>query len=301
MTVAVPAGLHRSLAGQPEAAAWLDALPDAVSRACDRWSLTLDLHPDEPAWHGFAALVVPVRRDDGTPAALKVTWPHWEATHEAQGLLAWAGDGAVRCLETDGAWTHLLERLHARRDLTREPVESAVAVIGDLLARLHRTQAPPFVQPLADELARLVDRWAQPPSTDVVPRRLHEHAAGLARELLADARDGALLHCDLHYTNVLAADREPWLAIDPKPRRGDPAYEIAPLLWNRLEEITAAAQPAQACRRRLRLACEHAGIEPDRAVAWAVVREVQNAEWAAESADDAELSRHRTLAELLTR
>ncbi|KQX63688.1 hypothetical protein ASD06_11280 [Angustibacter sp. Root456] len=299
--MAVPAGLRRSFAGEPEARPWLDALPEAVGQACARWSLTVDLAPDEPAWHGFAALVVPVRRDDGTPAALKVSWPHWEATHEAQGLLAWDGDGAVRCLETDGAWTLLLERLHAGRDLTRQPVESAVAVIGDLLARLHRTPAPSFVQPVSDELGRLVERWAQPPSSDVVPVRLREHAAGLARDLVADPHDSALLHCDLHYTNVLAADREPWLAIDPKPRRGDPAYEIAPLLWNRFEEVTSSAGPAEAARRRLRLACDHAGIDPERAAAWTIVREVQNAEWAAEATDDAEVARHLTLAELLTR
>lgn len=301
MTVAVPPGLRESFVGDPEATLWLDALPGAVSGACERWSLTLDLAPGEAVWHGFAALVVPVRCDDGTPAALKVTWPHWEATHEAQGLLAWDGDGAVRCLATDGEWTHLLERLHAGRDLTREPVDAAVAVIGDLLARLHRTPAPDVLQPLSDELARLVERWSGPPSSDVVPVRLREHAAGLARDLLADPHDGALLHCDLHYTNVLAADREPWLAIDPKPRRGDPAYEIAPLLWNRFEEITAAAAPAPAALRRLHLACDHAGIDRERAAAWAIVREVQNAEWAAESADDAEVARHRTLAELLTR
>ena len=110
-----------------------------------------------------------------------------------------------------------------------------------------------------------------------------------------------MLHCDLHYTNVLAADREPWLAIDPKPRSGDPAYEVAPLLWNRLEEITGSARPAEACRHRLALACEHAGIDADRARAWAIVREVQNADWAAESADDAEVARHLALAQRLTR
>lgn len=301
MTVAVPPGLRRSFAGEPAATAWLDALPSAVGTACERWSLSVDLRPGEMAWHGFAALVVPVRRVDGTPAALKITWPHWEATHEAQALLAWDGDGAVRCLASDGEWTHLLERLHAGRDLMREPAQAAVAVIGDLLARLHRTPAPSSIVPLADELARLVERWARPPSTDVVPLPLRERASTLARDLLADPRDGALLHCDLHYTNVLAAEREPWLAIDPKPRRGDPAYEIAPLLWNRFEEITASAAPVEAARRRLRTACDHAGIDPERAAAWTIVREVQNAEWAAEASDDAEVARHLTLADLLTR
>ena len=35
----------------------------------------------------------------------------------------------------------------------------------------------------------------------------------------------------------MAADRQPWLAIDPKPMSGDPHYELAPMLWNRFEEL----------------------------------------------------------------
>jgi streptomycin 6-kinase len=34
-----------------------------------------------------------------------------------------------------------------------------------------------------------------------------------------------LLCTDLHSGNVLAAQREPWLAIDPKPYVGDPTYD----------------------------------------------------------------------------
>ena len=37
-----------------------------------------------------------------------------------------------------------------------------------------------------------------------------------------------LLVTDLHAGNVLAAEREPWLVIDPKPYVGDPAYERGP-------------------------------------------------------------------------
>ena len=46
-----------------------------------------------------------------------------------------------------------------------------------------------------------------------------------------------MIHGDLHYENVLAGDREPWLVIDPKPMSGDPHYELAPMLWNRFDEL----------------------------------------------------------------
>ena len=46
-----------------------------------------------------------------------------------------------------------------------------------------------------------------------------------------------LLHGDFHPGNVLAAAREPWLAIDCKPLVGDPAYDLAQWLGNRCETV----------------------------------------------------------------
>ncbi|MGW4483521.1 aminoglycoside phosphotransferase family protein [Amycolatopsis sp. NPDC004368] len=43
---------------------------------------------------------------------------------------------------------------------------------------------------------------------------------------------------DLHYENVLAGQREPWLVIDPKPIAGDLEYGVFSLLWNRFDEST---------------------------------------------------------------
>jgi streptomycin 6-kinase len=65
------------------------------------------------------------------------------------------------------------------------------------------------------------------------------------------ARDSSvLLHADLHYENVLAADREPWLAIDPKPMLGVAEYQVAPALWNRWPEALSANDLSNHLRRR---------------------------------------------------
>ena len=90
-------------------------------------------------------------------------------------------------------------------------------------------------------LTSYVARWAADldalPRDAPVPRRMREQCVSLARDLVADpASVGMIIHGDLHYQNVLAADREPWLVIDPKPMSGDPHYEPAPMLWNRLDE-----------------------------------------------------------------
>ena len=94
-----------------------------------------------------------------------------------------------------------------------------------------------------------------------------------------------LLHTDLHYTNVLGAYRSPWLAIDPKPMAGDVAFEVAPALWNRADELGTGSEVRWSLRRRLEIICERAGIDEGRARAWTIVREADNASVAEAGAD----------------
>ena len=91
-----------------------------------------------------------------------------------------------------------------------------------------------------------------------------------------DGTDGRLVHTDLHYQNVLAGDREPWLVIDPKPLSGDPNYEIAPMLWNRWEELLAGGV-RDGVRLRFLTLVDAAGLDEDRARDWVVFRMVVNA------------------------
>ena len=89
-------------------------------------------------------------------------------------------------------------------------------------------------------------------------------------------------HGDLHFENVLAAEREPWLVIDPKPMSGDPHYEVAPLLWNRWDEVLADPRPREAIRRRFHAVVDTAELDEDRARDWVVVRMLHNAMWCVE-------------------
>jgi streptomycin 6-kinase len=113
-----------------------------------------------------------------------------------------------------------------------------------------------------------------------VPHRLVQQAAGIARDLATDTdTDGRLFHGDLHYDNVLAGDREPWLVIDPKPVSGDPHFEPAPMLWNRWDEVLASGDVRDAVRRRFHTLVDAAELDEDRARDWAVLRVVLNAVW----------------------
>ena len=109
----------------------------------------------------------------------------------------------------------------------------------------------------------------------------------LGRAFVTDpATDGTMIHGDLHYENVLAAEREPWLVIDPKPMSGDPHYEVAPLLWNRWDEVVASGDVRRAVRNRFHATIDTAGLDEDRARDWVVVRMVHNAMWCIEDSPD---------------
>jgi streptomycin 6-kinase len=251
-------------------AEWLRRLPRLLDDLVEEWRLV----PDGDVWCGAGALAVTVRSEAGR-AVLKVSWPHYEAQTEHLALRHWDGNGAVRLLRADPRrFALLLERLDPRTDLRSVPADEACGVIGDLLAQL-RSPALPQTPTLATYAAR---QLAKPPPVDVLPRRFVDQARSLAADLTADdTAEDWLLHTDLHYENVLRGERQPWLAIDPKPTAGDRAFEVAPVLWNRADELGTGSSVRWNLRRRLEIVCEHGSIDEARAKAWTIVREVDNA------------------------
>lgn len=258
----------------PDWADWVRRLPAIAVDMLARWRL----RPDGRPMHGHCSLVLPVRTADGAAAVLKISFPDDESEHEHVVLRRWAGAAAVRLLSADPhRRAMLLERLHGA-DLTGLTDVDACRVVAGLYRRIH----VPAMAPLRT-LGSYLRRWnadlAALPRGAPIPRRLVEQAAALGADLAAEpATDSRVIHCDLHYANVLAADREPWLVIDPKPVNGDPHYEIAPMLWNRWEELGGDVR--EGVRRRFHTLVDAAGFDEDRGRAWVVVRMVHNAMWA---------------------
>ena len=258
----------------PDWADWVRRLPAIAVDMLARWRL----RPDGPPMHGHCSLVLPVRTADGAAAVLKISFPDDESEHEHVVLRRWAGAAAVRLLSADPhRRAMLLERLHGA-DLTGLTDVDACRVVAGLYRRVHVPAMPPL-RTLGSYLRRWNADLAALPRGAPIPRRLVEQGAALGADLAAEpATDSRVIHCDLHYANVLAADREPWLVIDPKPVNGDPHYEIAPMLWNRWEELGGDVR--EGVRRRFHTLVDAAGFDEDRARAWVVVRMVHNAMWA---------------------
>ncbi|MFG3184005.1 aminoglycoside phosphotransferase family protein [Streptomyces nigra] len=269
--------------------AFVAALPELTAGFLDRWELTVDGRP----MHGVAALVVPVTRRDGTPAALKLQLLDDETAGEPVALRLWDGDGAVRLLDHDPATgTMLLERLDSTRSLAHLPdAHESVLVIARLLAHLTSFHAPPGLRHLGDIAHRMLERTprALEQITDPRARRLLTDCAAAVREV-ADEPGDRLLHWDLHEENVLASTRAPWLAIDPKPLAGDPAFELWPALDNRFD--------ADDVLWRFDALTDTLGLDRPRALAWTYGRLLQNCLWDIEDGRPLD-ERHYEIAERL--
>lgn len=278
------------------AAAWIARLPADLDAVVERWSLRAPRPLRDDGHGGRCSWVAGCERADGTPAVLKVGFPHTEGRDEIDGLAFWDGNPTVRLLAADRARDALLlERCEPGEALSRLPEEEQDEVIGSLLRRLHR--APPDPHPFRS-LADLVELWvdgapeAAGPTGgtfgEVAGRAVADRgdaegagggrgsvaargslfARGVAElERLAEtAPADVLLATDLHAGNVLGSAREPWLAIDPKPYVGDPAYDVTQHCLNcpaRLYTDPAALVERVAAR---------AGVDPVRARRWLFVR-----------------------------
>lgn len=257
----------------PDWARWVDDLATRAEEQLRRWEVRVD----GAATSGASSLVLPVVSAQRERAVLKLGFPDADSEHEHLALRRWGGHGAVRLLSADPPRRALLlERLDAA-DLSAVDDAQACQIVAGLYRRLH-VPALPQVRTLSSCAEQWTADLAALPRNAAIPHRLVEQAITLGRDLAGDpATTGRLIHTDLHYANVLAAQREPWLVIDPKPLNGDPHYEVAPLLWNRWDEL--AGDIRDGVRRRFYATVDAAGFDEDRARAWVLVRMVVNAMW----------------------
>jgi streptomycin 6-kinase len=208
-------------------------------------------------------------RADGGGAVLKICFPDRESEHEAEALVRWHGHGAVRLLAYDrDSRALLLERCSPGTPLSELEPERALDVLAGLLPRLWVPVGEPF-RPLADEAAHWTD--SLPASWERAGRPFERALldAGLAalRELAPTQGEAVLLHQDLHAGNVLHAEREPWLVIDPKPLAGEREFGLAPIV--RGSELGGSR--ADVLRRLDRLSGE-LGLDRERARGWALAQ-----------------------------
>lgn len=177
----------------------------------------------------------------------------------------------------------LLERATPGEPLTRLVPRRDPEATASTLALLGRLHVPPppgcTLPPLTGQRADFAGYLRAYPGAGPLPRELVRRAAALFDELRASAPPPVVLHGDLHHDNILRAEREPWLAIDPHGLVGDPGYDVGALLYNpdpdRLDDGLLALVPA-----RVEQLAD--GMPRERVVAWGFVKAVLSEVWTVE-------------------
>ncbi|WP_176710227.1 aminoglycoside phosphotransferase family protein [Streptomyces sp. Wb2n-11] len=258
--------------------AWIAALPALAAEMLDRW----ELKRDGTVGAGQASLVLPVLRHGGTRAVLRLQMPRQETTAALIGLRAWNGKGMVRLLDHDPVSSSmLLERLDGSRTLTSiNDDDVAMSTLAELHARLVAVPAPRGLRSLGDIAPEMLEQVPQAISNLIDPadRQLLRSWASAVAEL-ADEPGDRMLHWDLHYDNVLAAQREPWIAIDPEPLAGDPGFDLWPALDSRWDDVVAKGDTLRIVQRRFDLLTDVLGLDRARATGWTLGRLLQNSLW----------------------
>ena len=264
-------------------AEWLGRLPDLIAEFERRWSITVD-PPVDGLSYNYVASAVDV---EGRALMLKLGVPNPELLTEIEALRIYDGRASVCLLAADreqGAL--LLERLEPGVTLGAcvDDDEQATSIAAGVMKRLWRPVPPEHPFPSVARWAAGLDRLRKQfdGTTGPLPAALVARAEDLFRELIASMAEPVLLHGDLHHDNILAAEREPWLAIDPKGVVGEPAYEVGALLRNPFPEILSMPQPARILDRRVDQLASELGFDRDRILGWALAQAVLSAWWCLE-------------------
>ncbi|WP_028279143.1 aminoglycoside phosphotransferase family protein [Arthrobacter sp. H5] len=288
--IELPDSLVRNAFNLQAGPAWKHSWQETARQHLLRWELVLDLPSGAKPWTGACAVVLPVVCSDGVPAVLKITIPHDEALPEPDALTLWDGQGAVALLESSkDQYVLLLERLDGDASLFDVPLEETAGIWGSLMRQLS---IPPGAGPLWKDIPSVAEQAEQ--WTDTMPadweslgrpfdRWLLEYALEVCQVHGAVGRRSnrdVLVHSDLHYLNILPRldGHRTFTAIDPKPVVGDAEFALAPMLWNRIHDLSPG-DPSGHLRERCSDLAFAAGLDAMLARDWSVVREVANALW----------------------
>ncbi|MFB7373764.1 aminoglycoside phosphotransferase family protein [Streptomyces sp. NPDC056222] len=259
--------------GNAVAAEWLGKLPELARTALEHASLESER---VVAPGGRSSLVVLVRQQDGSPAALKIAPELARPDLERDALAHWNGWGAVRLLEAPEDGSLVLERLHTEVSLRSLPEAKALLEAAGTVRKL-------WVEPPAEHGFESVAERTAWQATAMEPYRADAEAGALTaaalaarEELVADSPETLLLHGCFRQGKVLAGERAPWLAVGPEPLVGERAYDLARLVRDRVEDLVAASAGASAARRRVNKLADSLEVDRERLRGWTLFRAVES-------------------------
>lgn len=260
---------------------WFVKLPRLLEDLRARWELDYD-QVFENMKYGF---VIGARMRSGGSAVLKLGVPSQDLIYEKDCLEAFKGNGMVKLLHFDldkGAL--LIERCWPGRTLKslflegndREACLIAADVIRRFQAAPPSSKSFPNMKDLFGAFQRVERR-----SSDTKLLESVRKAGSLLRSI-DGVEQNILLHGDLHHDNILKAERDNWLAIDPEGVIGSLGYEIGAFLINPRDELPAVKSPMYLIQFRLEIFSSELKIPSKELRVWGFIRAALCACWSFE-------------------
>lgn len=256
---------------------WLVDLPEIVEEIAADWSLNVGKAFANLSYHYVAECVCA----DGGLAVLKIGCPAegLEFINEVKMLRLFAGEGAVRLLRIgENRCTMLLEKLTPGEhlgNLCLKDDKAGVETAIDVLRKIIR-------KPLTENGFHLLDNWIggfRKAKNTEFPAAAVKKARDLFDELSGAGSQNFLLHGDFHHENILSAEREPFLVIDPKGLIGGTGYDIGVFLNNHRNWLDGSPDMQAKLEHSVRKFGDAFGIEPEDVRKWAFVQMVLSAWW----------------------
>lgn len=209
---------------------WLAQLPEIIAEIEREWSLVVRAPYANLSYH----FVAPCEMKNGGEAVLKIGYPEENSPifNEAEALKLYAGRGAAKFLNFDGdCFALLIEKLNPGETLFKIFAGNENAAIETAVDVLRKIKCP---LPENHDFVFLREWFAgfEKAKKTSFPAATIEKAERFYREL--STAESFLIHGDFHHENILSAQREKFLVIDPKGIVGQTGYEISVFLKNHL-------------------------------------------------------------------
>tara|TARA_Y100000310_G_scaffold335354_1_gene417201 strand:- start:1041 stop:1937 length:897 start_codon:yes stop_codon:yes gene_type:complete len=254
---------------------WLKNLQNHIDACAKKW----DLDIGEPMSNLSVNYVTAAKLSDGTEVILKMS-PHKKPIMEMEALehltnhpgiinLIYSDeDLAAMVIEKVSPGTSL-RVIQAKDD--EEAMRIAAPIIKDVQADVPSGHHLRTVRKEMEVIKEMHDRGGW----DMETMNMLSTALTLQNQLEASKKEDKLIHGDLHHDNILLDEKRGWLAIDPKGRIGDPAYNAARIMRNYWD-----TEPTEEIvQTRLKILAEVIGFDEWRIAAWSYMDCVLSESW----------------------
>lgn len=256
---------------------WLLRLPAIIEYLIRTWNLGSVSTINNLTYNYVASALT----KDGTTVMLKVCFDYNVWHNQTSALEIFNGHGSVMLIAKNAEYhAMLLEAAQPGTSLKSYFPESdneASVIAANVINKLHSNQ-PKAITVSLQKLDTWIRALYNQELTKILPKEHVYTAQKLSSELIASQSQQIILHADLHHDNILMAQRESWLAIDPHGVVGEAAYEPGAFIRN----PSADRLTRQIITYRIDAFSDILNLDRNRISAWTYVQAVLSVCWSIE-------------------